>query len=734
MKKIIYTLVAMIGMFGAVSCSDMLETESSSQLNDPSLSAKTDSVFYAYGILQAMQQLADQYYLQNEMRGDLGTTSKYATTDLRDLSNYDVNASNKYDSVYLYYKVINNCNYYLKNRKKDLVTGSTYVVMNEYIAVASLRAWAYLQLVRNYGDVPYITEPVATISQINAQQYATSANMILASEAEYLEGLKKEWSYEYWDVPTFGITTDQQIGGNGARSKYFRPEKCFVPLNVVLGDLYLENGQYENAALAYYDYLYYTSLKGEDRLNINYANIRRNYENVPTSIDLPASADLSALNVLYDNSSNWNNIFAGNAVPGDVITYIPMAASVLNGQTTNVPEIFGYDYYGTGNGTSADSYYPSGELEIHEVQALPTKDFKNVYTKAPFYYQKTKEQNARYAEIASDSIGDGRFNFVTNGKNADSLNIYTVKPSTGYFYLYRTSTVYLHLAEAMNRMGYPDAAFAVLKTGLVGNKLKQFIDTAYIEKPLNPNPNIIYYDRDVYFLSSEAAKMLSTTLHFLPVGNDNGTDDGSAILKSELYNVGIHFHGAGAVTGTATLAKQSSYKYMSVLDAKIIELNKKFGLGIKRTVEQTFVKYDRDESGNVITGADGTPVVKETKTFKQSYDPSNSSATATALAVLDDNRNQYMDTDRPDAFDRCDEVSSYAKDDAINAMEDILCDEYALEFAFEGCRFGDLQRFARHKNEFGLYGGSFGDRWLTEKLYKKTGKSITTQNCYLPFK
>ena len=75
----------------------------------------------------------------------------------------------------------------------------------------------------------------------------------------------------------------------------------------------------------------------------------------------------------------------------------------------------------------------------------------------------------------------------------------------------------------------------------------------------------------------------------------------------------------------------------------------------------------------------------------------------------------------------------FTREDSINAMEDILCDEYALELAFEGCRFGDLQRMARHKNESGLYGGGFGDAWLADKL-KGKGKVITTQNCYLPFK
>lgn len=74
------------------------------------------------------------------------------------------------------------------------------------------------------------------------------------------------------------------------------------------------------------------------------------------------------------------------------------------------------------------------------------------------------------------------------------------------------------------------------------------------------------------------------------------------------------------------------------------------------------------------------------------------------------------------------------KQDTINAMEDILCDEYALEFAFEGTRFYDLCRLAKHKNEASYRSrSSFGDLWLSEKL-KKNRVGVTTKNCFLPFK
>ena len=76
------------------------------------------------------------------------------------------------------------------------------------------------------------------------------------------------------------------------------------------------------------------------------------------------------------------------------------------------------------------------------------------------------------------------------------------------------------------------------------------------------------------------------------------------------------------------------------------------------------------------------------------------------------------------------------KQDSINALEDILCDEYALEFAFEGTRFYDLCRLARHKNKAGLYGANFGSIWLSRKLqYKNPAKDmLNEQNWYLPFK
>ena len=78
-------------------------------------------------------------------------------------------------------------------------------------------------------------------------------------------------------------------------------------------------------------------------------------------------------------------------------------------------------------------------------------------------------------------------------------------------------------------------------------------------------------------------------------------------------------------------------------------------------------------------------------------------------------------------------VLTWSKEAQMNVVEDILCDEYALELAFEGHRFGDLCRLARHKNAAGTYGSDFGNRWLAQKLAKKNPVVDLTnpQNWYL---
>ena len=99
-----------LSTFLLASCSDMLETDSDRQIFDPALDQKTDSMFYTLGILKGLQQVADQYVMTGEMRGDLVAVNQYTETDLRRLADFTADATNKFDSAYIYSRIINNCN------------------------------------------------------------------------------------------------------------------------------------------------------------------------------------------------------------------------------------------------------------------------------------------------------------------------------------------------------------------------------------------------------------------------------------------------------------------------------------------------------------------------------------------------------------------------------------------------------------------------------------------------
>ena len=107
-----YVLIAS-GLFA--SCGDMLDKESDLVMysDKPHLNDPTDTIYSVIGIQNKMQALADRTILLGEVRGDLVTVNNYASSDLRDMANFNIGDDNRYNNPRDYYAVINNCNYYL---------------------------------------------------------------------------------------------------------------------------------------------------------------------------------------------------------------------------------------------------------------------------------------------------------------------------------------------------------------------------------------------------------------------------------------------------------------------------------------------------------------------------------------------------------------------------------------------------------------------------------------------
>jgi starch-binding outer membrane protein, SusD/RagB family len=439
MKRIILSVI-LTGILGLsiTSCSDMMDTNSELVMfqEDNLLNSPVDSVYSVMGIIYKMQAIADRTVLIGEMRGDLMTTTSKASTDLKTLANFTATADNKYNEVSDYYAVINNCNYYLAYVDTSLTKRNIKVFQNEYAAVKAFRAWTYLQLVLAYGNVPLVTDPVLTENKAT-EEMNKSKSSITDICNYFIDDLKP---YINVNLPSYG-----NIGSQSS-------SKFFIPMRALLGDLCLWAGRYQEATQYYHDYL--TITNNEITTGIYAA-------------EWSMSKDFKSVSNSYSSS-------VSSVTSNECLSYIPMETSEFNGITSDLKNIY--------NSTLDNDYYcqaqPSEALKDLSKEQINCLVYTSGTTRDTLYAP-TKNDNDELLE------GDLRLyvNWKTNVVNQSNSSKYSSdrqtinKISSNGITTYRRNVVYLHYAEALNRAGYPQAAFGVLKYGLYSDNLTTYVDS-----------------------------------------------------------------------------------------------------------------------------------------------------------------------------------------------------------------------------------------------------------------
>lgn len=726
-KSIISLFVGLLGMgIFSTSCEDMLTPSLDRYATE--FSGRDTVNFYA-GILRNLQQVTEQNQLLGELRGDLVMPTDYVTDSINSIASFKhvatadgvsgqpENGDNALLNRAAYYKVINQCNYYLDKVDVDTERNGDYFMRRETAQVLLIRAWTYMQLVQNYGRVPFITKPVSSSTtgwESNPEAWATPDNLL-----DLLKGdLDRAWGYcEVQGYPNYGMLK------TGLRD--LSHQLTLFDADVVYGDLYLLCGKtradFEQAAEHFYNFIY----KNERTKNYvggkAFVSKRKNTD--PAVYEISGSGWKGA-------AHNVSYTFGGN----EIVTGVPSAANSNFGLVlSRIPNIYGFDVHST-NSTSvnagaaddasdADKYSTTGNVTItpnYRVRQIePSESYvalnkdQVVICANPDNVSEAEitKETAVYPEGLYDVRMDysaplyrtdiGRIRFIDKYGGTSSVNDEGVTHG-GYSFryvlpIYRFRTIMLHYAEALNRAGYPGHAFAVIRDGL--NSSEKVGAAAY---PDSVTTQIVSIDDENKTITKQYVhgNNPGNSPTYIPV--DEVVRGAEKIFISDIKttsysHTGIHQAGCGAVPVTVDFDRK--YTYAHVIDKR---------LGEEQSVPSRTTQF-----------TEGYPKLSEEDAVEEEPLP------AEVRRLEGEEEGDPEPEPEPDYSDYTEVILPVknATESEMLAMELILADEYALETAFEGNRYYDLMRIARHLNNF--VGDEYGTKWMAWKVARRAEKGLT---------
>lgn len=612
-KNLIYTLCILLsGSLFFNSCEDMLDIDSERvdhEFNDLTLN---DSVYSVLGILKSVQNIADRHIILGELRGDLVTHNESkAVLDLQSIAKFEFDAeSNPYLAVKDYYEVINNCNVFLQRVDTTIERSGDLLMLREFVAVKSIRAWTYLQLAINYNRIPYFTEPLLTHSAV-----ADVMSQPLMSREDVISKLIEELTpYENPRVYPMPEWTGVQTG---APRSSIATRKLFMPIRMLLGELHLWRaaaGDYSAAANYYYKSL----------------------------TDTPLPNGLSGVTLFTDNaaSNQWPDDEAENPIgtyaqafqataladAGYSVFGIPMETSTTHGTISYLSEIFAPQVVGEEQLAASLGYVGLSNRQdyyLYNEEAGFTPKY-NPNENMPGDLRRYAVTGSRYDFTKDESYNNviGKFNLERNNVIVNGLNMLSLRERTNFIIFARSEQLWARFAEALlgmerfeNIKGGTALAMSVLKEGLDGIHPVYANYSETVETVLGEDGLAL---KDAAGNDSTITVVTADTIRFdfTEYANDESAAD---------LNAGLHSRGSGV----------SKYnRYYALNDTCIARY---YGLATEIT--------------------DTTLVLKE------------------GVEITDEDRYNYVN--------------------------DLLIDELALEFCFEGNRFGDLIRFAKKAERAG---------------------------------
>lgn len=240
--KYLFGLLIMSGMF-FVSCIDSSNMEVLDESDHYRNIADVQKSII--GLYSKVMEMAGQTVVLNELRADMMDVTTNADQDLQGISYFTSNAENPWVNPVPFYSVIQNCNDMLYHF--DIMLADHRFTEGEYDEfysdVMTVRCWTYLQIGTLFGKIPYITEPIQSLDNLNV------------NESQYidLDQLIPELIACMEALPTL----EQYTAISGMLGKTLNTHQLdyyYINKRCLLTELYLWDDQYLMAAQTFRDF------------------------------------------------------------------------------------------------------------------------------------------------------------------------------------------------------------------------------------------------------------------------------------------------------------------------------------------------------------------------------------------------------------------------------------------------------------------------------------------------
>jgi hypothetical protein len=430
------------------SCKGLLDADEAEVLTEDEFNQTTyDADVAVLGVYSKFMGLAERVVVLNELRADMMDVTLNSTADMTALNNHTENAGNTYCDPTPFYEVILNCNSALASfdRMKTAKILNEVNYRERYGDVMAIRCWTYLQLGIHFGTVSYVTEPINTkaeaVDSLHFPQKTLDQLLpLLIADMTSLSDLN---DYSDVQLPNYiKLGYSIQLG--------------FINKRILLGDLYLWNNDYANAAQQYYDFLatanesrnQYKTTSGTWQtgsvpigfwisfLRYNNGNVNAYGNTWKRMFTLPSTDAELQYEMIWEMTYDYRyaptypfvRLFA-NTGQGSYLLK-PSAYAIDSLWENQIQRDNGFAYDGRGRESSFD--WVNGDPVV----------IKYLYD----YYTQTLDNNGTI-HLNYNDVSD-------------------VFKQQGRWFLYRSAMVQLRYAEAVNRAGYPKLAMALVNRGI----------------------------------------------------------------------------------------------------------------------------------------------------------------------------------------------------------------------------------------------------------------------------